>query len=214
MKIAILTCVLGGFDELHDPVKQTVDCDFHRWADNNFPPITGLTPRLQYRIPKYFGWQMLPDYDYYLWLDGAVTLQHSKSLEWFLEQLGDGDIAFFKHPDRNSIKEEVDHIEDHLQRGKPYITARYKNGLHKEQYAEMEKYAYEDDKLYASTAFIYKNTKSVQWFMEEWWAKQSRYFTCDQVVLPYLLDLYKLNVKTFDEHIYKTKYLTMVSHHK
>jgi hypothetical protein len=213
-EVAILSCILGDFDTPVDPAEQNVSTVFHRWTDENFPPITGLTPRLQYRIPKLFGWQMFPGYDYYIWLDGTFSLTRLDSVQWFLEQLEDNDIAFFDHPDRHSIKEEVDHIEDHLQKGKPYITARYKNGLHKEQYEEIQKYAYEDNKLYASTCFIYRNNFKVQNFMQEWWAQQSRYFTCDQVVLPFLLDSYKLKVKTFDEHIYKTKYMERVSTHR
>lgn len=215
-KVAILTCILGDFDTPVDPVKQNIPVDFHRWTDSNFPPITGLTPRLQYRIPKLFGWQMLPGYDYYIWLDGAWSFGREDCAQWYLDQLEGADIAFFKHPSRSSIKEEVDHIEDHLQRGKPYITSRYKNGLHKEalQSIRHEYEFYQDDRLYASTTFIYKNSKEVQNFLKDWWLWQSRYFTCDQVVLPYLLETHRLRVRTFDEHIYKTKYLKEVSRHE
>ena len=68
MKVAILTANLGNFDTQVDPVTQDLPngvekIAFHRYTDNNFPPITGLTPRLQYRIPKLFGWQMFPGYN-------------------------------------------------------------------------------------------------------------------------------------------------------
>jgi hypothetical protein len=214
-KVAILSCILGDFDTPVDPVKQSVPVDFHRWTDENFPPITGLTPRLQYRIPKLFGWQMLPGYDHYIWLDGAWSFGREDSAQWYLDQLGGADIAFFKHPSRGSIKEEVDHIEDHLQKGKPYITSRYKNGLHKEalQAIRDEYEFFQDDRLYASTTFIYKNTKQVQDFLKDWWLWQSRYFTCDQVVLPYLLETHNLKVRVFDEYIYTNKYLKEVSRH-
>ena len=214
-KIAVLSCILGDFDTPVDPVEQTLPFTFHRWTDEDFPPITGLTPRLQYRIPKLFGWQMLPGYDVYLWLDGAVSLQRPDCLQWYLDQLGDNDMAFFAHPDRKTIKEEVDHIEDHLQKGKPYITARYKNGLHKEQLAVIEADEhYVDDTLYASTAFIYRNNSRVQSLLWDWWFYQSRYFTCDQVVLPWLLTNWGVKVKTLEEPIYKSGYISMVSHHR
>jgi hypothetical protein len=167
MNIAVLSCILGNFDTPVDPVPQNIPVTVHRWSDENFPPITGLSPRFQYRIPKLFGWQMLPGYDYYIWLDGQ-----------------------------------------------DYLIDRYKNGLHKEQYAEIQKYAYADNRLYASTSFIYKNNAQTRRFLEEWWAQQSRFYTCDQVVLPFLLDSYSLKVKTFNEHIYKTKYMSRVSTHK
>src|ERR1017187_5265848 len=160
--VAVLTAVLGGFYTPVDPVPQVtrIPYDFHRFTDEDFPPITGLTPRFQYRIPKMFGWQMFPSFDYYIWIDGSVSLVREDSVNWFLDQLGDADMALFKHPWRKTIKEEVDFLEERLTRpqGDKYLTPRYKNGLHKEQYADMlldEDYI--DDKLFASTAFIYRD---------------------------------------------------------
>lgn len=219
MRICILSANLGSFDNTVEPVEQELPegvevIDYHCFTDEDFPPITGLTPRLQYRIPKYFGWEMKPGYDYYIWLDGAVSLQRPDSVTWYLDQLSIGDMAFFKHPTRRNIRQEVAHIEEHLKLGKPYITARYKNGLHKEQMAKiMAAKTYRDDKLYASTAFIYKNNARVQSLMHDWWFYQSRYFTCDQVVLPWLIDQWGIQVKVLGEPIYKSGYLSLVSHH-
>lgn len=213
MSIAIISAVLGNFDTLVDPVEQTVKATFKRWTDDNFPPITGLTGRAQYRIPKTHGWQMLPDYDYYLWLDGAVSLEREDCLEWYLDQLGDSDIALFNHPFRKSIEEEVDHIEDHLARNRPYITQRYKGGLHREFLTRIRGERYPDTTLYASTAFIYRNTPRMQSVLTDWWYLGTRYFTCDQVQLPYVLWKYNIRVKELDASIYDTKYLSMVSKH-
>lgn len=205
---AILTCILGDFDTPVDPVSQSIPYAFHRFTDEDFPPVTGLTPRLQYRIPKTHGFEMFPGYDYYLWLDGAMSLGID-CLEWYLKELGDGDIAFFKHPDRETIKEEVEHIEEHLKLEKPYISSRYKNGLHRESFNKTG-----DDRLFASTVFIYRNTPKVQEALKDWFYEGTRYFTCDQVQLSYILKKHNLNVKVFSEHIYKTKYLNRVSNHK
>lgn len=216
MRIAILQANLGNFDTPKDPVLQDYPDEivFHRFTDEDFPPIVGLTPRLQYRIPKLFGWQMFPDFDYYIWLDGSVSFQRDDCVAWYMHQLGDNDIGFFAHPNRSTIKAEVHHIEEHLQLGKKYITSRYAGGLHKEQLELIEKNKiFKDTKLYASTSFIYRNKKQVQDLMERWWYYQSRYFTCDQVVLPYLLWMSDIKVSTFNEPLYKSGYLSLVSHH-
>lgn len=219
MRIAILSANLGDFDKVVEPVEQELpegieSITYHCYTDEDFPPITGLTPRLQYRIPKYFGWQMFPGYDYYIWLDGGCSFLRSDSVKWYLSQLDKADMALFKHPSRRNIRQEVEHIEEHLQLGKPYITPRYKNGLHKEQLAVIQAdKTYKDDKLFASTTFIYQNNARVQAMMHDWWFYQSRYFTCDQVVLPWLFDGWGIKYKTFDQRIYQTGYMSLVSKH-
>ena len=214
MKIAILQCVLGNFDKPIDPVKQNIETTFHRFTDKEFPSITGLTPRLQYRIPKLFGWQMFPGYDYYIWLDGSVTLKRTDCVEWYMNQIGDNDIAFFKHPNRRNMRQEVAHIEQKLKENSKYIVPRYKNGLHREQLEEALNNGYRDRRLFASTAFIYKNNERVKQYMNLWWLFKSRYYTVDQMAQVYCTSLVEgLKVKTITEHIFKIGYLSLVSHH-
>lgn len=218
MKLAILTANLNSFDKVVEPVEQELpfgieSIAYHCFTDSDFPPITGLTPRLQYRIPKTFGWQMFPDYDYYIWLDGSLSFTKENCARWFMDYLGSADIAVFKHPWRKSIQEESDHIEEHLQAGKPYITSRYKNGLHKEQLEDIKLDTdYIDDHLYASTAFIYKDSEEVRDAMRLFWLHQSRYYTCDQLAFTY--NLKDLAVKIIDENPFKASHVTHVSKHK
>jgi hypothetical protein len=215
MRIAILTANLGNFDKPVDPVKQETEHEikFHRFTDDDFPPITGLTPRLQYRIPKCFGWEMFPGYDYYIWLDGACSFERPDCVWWYVKQLADNDMAFFKHPSRRNVRQEVRHLEEHLNLGKPYITKRYKNGLHREFFDKILAEGYRDKGLYASTTFIYKNNPQVQKALTDWWLLGSRYFTCDQIQLPYVLWKNEIRVKTFDEPLYKSGYISLVSKH-
>lgn len=224
MRVAILTANLGKFDEDIESVKQNlsegVEVVFYKWTDRNFSPITGLTPRFQYRIPKLFGWQMFPEQelfeeiDIFIWLDGSMSLQHPDSVKWFVEQLGyANDMLFFKHPWRENIKEEVEHIEEKLQKKSKYLTNRYANGLHLECYKEIIKdKEFQDNKLFASTVFVYKNTKKVQEMLKDWWWWQSRFYSCDQIPLPYVLWKNGVKVKTIDENVFDFKYLTFTKH--
>jgi hypothetical protein len=215
MKTAILTANLGKFDTPVDPVTQDVEATFYRFTDENFPPIADLPPRFQYRIPKMFGWQMFPGYDVYIWLDGSMSFTREDCVQYFLDQLGDNDMVVFKHPWRKTAKEEADHIEDHLQRGKSYITSRYKNGLHKEQLAHiLGTPGYVDDELFASTAFVYRNTSRVQTALADWWLLTSRFFTVDQIAMAYALRMNGVSVTVIEDNQYKFPYLTLVSEHK
>lgn len=213
MSTAVLTANLGNFDSTVEPVGQTEEYTFHRFTDENFPPITGLTPRFQYRIPKYFGWQLMEGYDIYVWLDASVSLIHPGALKWLIDQLANFDVAVFRHPWRSSIQEETDHIEEYLNKGNKYITSRYKNGLHKEQLRDIKLDTnYVDDHLYASTAFVYRDTEQVRDALRLCWLHQSRYFTCDQLAFTYALK--DLDVKVMDENPFSGKYLGLVSKHE
>lgn len=220
MRIAILTANLGNFDTPVDPVKQEIEgheVTFYRFTDKNFPPITGLTPRLQYRIPKLFGWQYFPSADVILWLDGSMSLARPDSLAVLLEKLGMNDMLVFKHPWRKTIEEEVNHIEEKLQEGNRYITSRYKNGLHLQQLGEVKKDEnYIDNKLFVSNVFLYRNERQVHRAMDMWWFYQSRYYTCDQVSMPYAIERSRtsLNVKILDDDVFNNEYISLVSKHK
>ena len=219
MKVGILTANLGGFDENFEPVEQNVpngiEVVFHKWTDINFPPITGLTPRFQYRIPKLFGWQMFPDCDFYLWLDGSMSLQHPNCLKWFIGQIEGNDMVLFRHPERSTIKSEVDFIEKKIKEGNKYLLSRYENGLGEECYGEIIKDGeFVDDQLFASTVFVYRNTRKVQKALKDWWFWQSRFWSCDQIPLPYVLWKNKIKIKTINENVFDFKYLTLASKHK
>lgn len=217
MKVALLSANLGKFDNHKDPVKQETKHEvvFKRFTYEDFPKIADLPPRFQYRIPKLFGWQMFPGHDVYIWFDGACSLLRPDCVDWYLEQLGDADFAFFKHYERSTIQEEVEFIERKVRRNHPYIVPRYGGGLHREQLTEIQKdKGYTDNVLYTSTAFVYRNSEVAQRAMWIWWALQSRYYTCDQVAQPYAMYKAGAKVNMINEHQFKIGYLSLVSHHK
>ena len=200
MKIAVLTANVGNFEKPVTYVPQTMEYHFYEFNDLNFPRRNcSMTPRLQARIPKMFGWQMAPGYDVYIWVDSSYSLQNKNSVKWFMDQLGDFDIALFKHPTRGTIKQEAEHIHDQLEKGCPYITPRYENELLSEQlkaiYSDLN---YSDSLLFASTAFIYRNIEKVRNMLKEWWYHTSRFHSVDQLALPYVVWQYKLKVKMIE----------------
>ena len=221
MKIIVLTANLGNFDKPVEYVKQSVDYNFYRFTDENFPPRhCSMTPRLQARIPKMFGWEMVPGYDYYIWVDGSYSFQHPDSVKWFLEQCDGVDIAVLKHPMRNTIQEEADYLKRRLleEKGKlkndPYVTKRYENELIDEQLATIKRdEEYVDNCLYASTALIYNNNDRIKNMMRHWWFHTSRYHSVDQLSLPYVLFKAGCSVRvipTQHHHDFKIPYLTLV----
>ena len=210
LKVAVITANLGGFDPIFEYVKQSVEYDFYRFTDENFPPRKcAMTPRMQARIIKCFAWQMVPGYDVYIWVDGSCSLWHEDSVKWFIEQLGDADVAFFKHPDRDTIQQEADFLKKRMGKGSRYVLSRYDGELIDEQLAEIFSDGhYVDDRLIASTAFVYRNVPCVRDLLKEWWYHISRYHIIDQLALPYVLYHSACSVNIINEKYGEIPYLT------
>lgn len=212
MRIAVITANLGGFEKPLKHPEQSVACDFFHFTDKNFPPrFNAMTSRLQARIPKMFGWQMVPGYDYYIWVDSSCVLTSADSIKLFLEQCKDADVVVFKHPNRGSIQEEADYLNYRLSINCPYITPRYKNELIDEQLAEIRAdKSFEDNNLFASTGLIYRNNNKVRDMLKEWWYHTSRYHSIDQLSLPYVLAKSGCKLKIIPEKYSKSAYITYV----
>lgn len=210
MEVAIITANMGNFDKVREIERQSIKVDYYNFNDNNFPPRKcSMTPRLQARIPKIFGWQMVPGYKYYIWVDSSLTITNSNTVKWFLDQCKSVDAVFFKHPDRNTIREEGEFIKRKIVEKNYYLVPRYTNELVDEELKEIEADKdYLDNLLIASSAFIYKNNEQVKKMMKEWWYHTSRYHSVDQLGLPYAIYKSGCKIKLINEHYMKTPYLT------
>lgn len=202
MKVLVHSANLGGFDKMKPHAIQSVLHDYHISNDDNFPPrAKAMSPRLQARIPKCFGWQMSPGYDYYMWIDGNLTLKHPNSLSHFLEPLLDGhDVVALRHHRRPNIRQEVRYIRKGINQQSRYIVGRYEGELLKEEYEAIENDKdYIDDALLLSGAFAYRNSPEVQQALKEWWYHISRYHIVDQIGFVYSLKKAGLKIKMFDD---------------
>lgn len=194
-KVALVTVGLGEFNIEPKWIEQSIPADLHAFNETNFPSrMCAMTPRLQARIAKIFCWQMVPDYDYYIWFDNSLEISTNKVVEWFMERLGEADAVFLRHPDRKTVKEEWEYINKLVSENHYYLAPRYKNELGNEELKEIySDPGYKDDLLIASTAFMIRNNDRVKAMMKEWWYHTSRYHIVDQLGLPY--SIYKSGCK-------------------
>lgn len=209
MKILVISANLGSFDKPEPHIKQDLFGDIDQivvqtYNDKNFPPRkNSMTPRLQARLVKMSSWQMLPDYDYYIWVDSSCRLARKDSAEWFVKQLGDADMALLKHPNRNTVQEEADYIRERLAKGCPYITPRYEN----ERLDEQMKVVEPTDQLYATTAFIYKNDTPARDMLTIWWLHTSMYHSIDQLSVATAARHANAKINMINEDYMNTPYL-------
>jgi hypothetical protein len=134
-----------------------------------------------------FGWDMLPDYDIYIWLDASYRLCAKNSIHWFINTLGYCDLAIFRHPKRKSIAEEASFIANKIEKQSPYLTQRYEGEDMEGQLRAIRTDGYVDDYLYATMAFAYHPNERVKRMLTDWWVHTSRFHSVDQLALPYLV---------------------------
>ena len=191
MKIAVVSASLGGFDKETVHVPQSISHDYFMFTDENFPPrAKSMTPRLQAKIPKCFGWQMKPGYDFYLWIDGNLRLSSPDSVKYFYDNCQEYDVVALKHPRRDSAYWEYRYIWRGLysRATSNYITSRYTGELLDEQMRVIkDDKEFVDNLLVNGGIFMYRNTPEVQRMLKEWWYHISRYLIMDQCSLAYVL---------------------------
>jgi hypothetical protein len=206
MSVLVHSANLGAFDipPMHAP-QQGVVVEDKLFTDTDFPPRPkAMTRRLQSKIPKCFGWDLIRGHSAYLWLDASLTLSRPDAVQWFLDQLGPNDFAVFRHPERHTIHEEAEFLRDHAKNS--YIMSRYDGeDLIGQMTAILANPFYRDDHFFAAGAFAYRPTQKATDALTEWWVHTSRFHCIDQLAFPYILR--KCAVSVIDEDIFHASHL-------
>lgn len=200
--IALIQASLGGFDKENTHVEQSMKYDRFLFTDENFPPRPkAMTPRLQAKIPKFFGWQLKPGYDFYLWLDGNIKITNPDTIKYFYEQCtkDSADFVVLRHPRRPNIRQEARYLRKGINQQSNYIVGRYVGEWTPEQVEVINKNKhYVDDLMVNGGIFMYRNHKGVQDLLKEWWYMTTRYSVFDQMAFPYLLKTSGLRLNVLD----------------
>jgi len=132
-------------------------------------------PVMNAKIHKMLGHKYC-DTDYIMWIDGSITL--TEDPHKLIKLMGDKDFAFFKHPGRECLYDEVTacvklnkgDIFDLAEQQKTYAGKAFpiKAGLNE------------------CTVFIRKNNPEANAVFEAWWAEVCRFSERDQVSFPFV----------------------------
>lgn len=120
-KYVIYTCIVGGYDELLQPVVTDPDFDFvcfvgrgektadriGAWAVREFD--CGLEDlRIVSRYPKMHPHVLLPEYEASVWIDGNIGIADGTIYEAARSKMASGVLySGVPHPDRDSVYSEV-----------------------------------------------------------------------------------------------------------
>ena len=204
----LVVSTTGGIDRTAKHVPQSLEADYFLYES---PPR--LPPRLQAKIPKMFAWQLKPDYEYYMWLDGNISLAHPDTLKYFHDQIQGHDIVVIRHHRRPNIRQEVRYLRKGLREQSIYLVSRYGNEEWEAQYNEI-KDDFVDDLLVIGGIFMYRNTPEVQKMMKEWWYHVSRYNVQDQISFPYVLKKSGIKIKILDHDYTQWEMIKHEQHRK
>ena len=120
-KLAIYTCITGGYDPLIQPVDVVPWCDFicfvpegeerkgsdGVWQLRSFSGFHG-SPAAMSRYPKMHPTELLPEYEYSLWIDGNVGIASAGFYDVLAGLMDKGVLyAGIPHPGRDCAYEEA-----------------------------------------------------------------------------------------------------------
>ncbi len=207
MRVCVYTSIYGNYDNLLQPVKQTIACDFLCFTEAPWPRQvgawkvirSGLNPDLHPRMrAKYFkvlshrvfpggrlAWHFdllgrRPRYDAVIWVDGCLRIKDPGFAEAFAGHIGATGWSMFVHPNWDCVYEEL-----------PQAAAQKKCwGLPLAE--QVESYRAEGMPEHAglmAATLIARSpgSEAVNRINEAWWKEITRWSYRDQLSLPVVL---------------------------
>ncbi len=214
MKICVITAEFNHDERIYSPSFSAQDTnhevEFIALNNNNYPTRNlSLHPRLKSKIPKFLQWK-ITEADYYIWFDSKFKVTSSKFVDWHLKEIGSHDLCLFEHPERSTIKEELDFMQEMMSDNNQYLNERYIGEPMKEQ---VEHYLahpnFSDNSLFSCGMFIYSKNLVLNKdynLMTDWLLECTYWSVQDQLSIPFLLQKHKVNYNTYDYHILKNRY--------
>lgn len=214
--VCVYTSIVGNYDRLKPQPKQTVDCDWICFTDEQLAPIgewqviTVLFPsvpasaRARAKHIKVLSHQLFPGgffdesgarfaearhYDYLIWIDGSVQLLRPDFVEMMISSIGKSGWALFRHPWRDCIYDEARESADMV---------KYQQQPIMEQAEFYRKSGFPSHYGLWCGGLIARRTDAhhLTAINELWWRETMRWTCQDQVSLPVVLWRLGLEVDT------------------
>lgn len=190
-KIAVFTCITGGYDEILEPKVMSSSCDYYIISDieksnsnYQFIPVNNVVqrsidnPKEQNRYCKMHGYEIFSGYDISIYLDGSIEIVGD--ISEYATQIGFSGLAMLRHPLRKCIYEEG-------------IIAASSQKADKEKTVElMRQYANagmpREYGLFECGIVVCDHSNSMgRTILDNWYEEYARTCLRDQYALPYVL---------------------------
>lgn len=191
-KIAVYTCIIGGYDELQEPMIHPNNIDYYAITDfdipltskwkridpNSFEGISEYNAPLKNRYFKMFPHIVFPNYKYSVYVDGNFRIY--TDFTEHVNRLSDYGFAHFRHHKRTSVLQEAEACKI-LKKEKPETIDKYIEKLRLNGFPD-------NYGLIACDIIVREHNKeSCVKVMEQWWVEFRDFVRRDQLSLPYVL---------------------------
>lgn len=167
MRIAIIQPNYGDIDNVLPIPEQTVSFEYYTTCPF---PLQELSNRMKAKYMKLQHHKFIAA-DYFIYLDGRVEITSSNFVADIISHLSHSDIVMTKHPQRDTVRQEYQFIQELMQKGNNYLHDRYSLD------AILAEDVPGDLPLYACGVFAHKSAYAL---LDEWWARCIRYSCYDQ----------------------------------
>lgn len=207
MKVAIITCNIGGIDKIYPPVKQTADFELFYYTENNLPfPFPALNNRLKGKYLKTQAHRFLK-HDIFIWIDGSVEITSEDFVETIIDELLYSEVIIQPHTERKNVYEEFNYIQKRMQQGNPYLLKRYAGQpFDQEREFYLKQGLPKEFPLYQCSFFARANNKRMNTVFNEWWDMILRYSNFDQSQFSYVAWKNNLQIAGIDNLFVRHKH--------
>lgn len=217
-KIAIYTSVFGGYDKLIEPLYFPDNCDFYAITDieidrnsvwkkiNELPEMKNMTNVEKNRYVKINPHLIFKEYDYSIYVDGNIKIM--TDLTEYIHRLNDIGIGTHKHHLRDCVYDEL------LAIIKAKKDTRENVEKHK-KYLKETKMPRNYGLLQCSVIVREHNNPKCIKIMEEWWNEFKNYSKRDQISLPHVLYMNRINVdeiSVLGNNVYSNPSFRIINH--
>lgn len=220
-RIAVYTCITGGYDTLCEPLVKPDNIDYYAitdfeidsnslWKriDINEVVDSDLSNVLKNRYVKMNPHYIFKDYNYSIYIDGNIKIY--TDFTEHVNRIGSYPFAHFKHSFRNSSYEEADACK--LLRKDSYESIdNYINKLKENNFPD-------NYGLLECSIIVRKHSdKMCQKIYEQWWEEFKNNVKRDQIIFPYILFKNKIavnDVATLGDDIENDLSFEIIKHKK
>lgn len=193
MKTLVYTSIFGGYDKLLDPKNIETEFDYKVYSDTKYNSAVWKSNIIKpafdsTRNARYIKTQMInidDSYDYYIWIDGCITV--TGDLKKYFDIMGNKEGLFVSHPSRDCIYNEI-HACAAMNKDRVDVMQNQINKYKKQSFPN-------NYGLAETNFFILKNTKTNKQFVKYWFSEILQHSKRDQLSFPVALKKFNLKDK-------------------